>query len=124
MKIRKPEQALPKKRNRQMSQDGYSKRGLAPLAFRLCGGVLSIFLAGCNLAEKQTRFAVEESGSTGGKGMSVPVNQMLTPAGLQVELPGARPQVLALSPDGKLLAIGGKNELVLIDPLTGKVLQT
>jgi len=37
-----------------------------------------------------------------------PVNQMLTPAGLQIELPGLRPQALALSPDGKLLVTAGK----------------
>ena len=30
-----------------------------------------------------------------------PVNQVLTPAGRQVELPRLRPQVIALSPDGK-----------------------
>jgi len=53
-----------------------------------------------------------------------PVNQVLTPAGLQVELPGMRPQALALSPDGKLLAVSGKtSEVVLIDPLTGRILQ-
>jgi YVTN family beta-propeller protein len=54
----------------------------------------------------------------------VPVNQVLTPAGRQVELPGLRPQVLALSPDGKLLATSGKtHELILVDPVTGAVLQ-
>ena len=54
----------------------------------------------------------------------VPVNQVLTPAGLQVELPGMRPQVLALSPDGKLLATSGKtHELVLVDPAKGTILQ-
>ncbi len=30
-----------------------------------------------------------------------PVNQLITPAGTLVELPGMRPQALALSPDGK-----------------------
>ena len=29
-----------------------------------------------------------------------PANQILTPAGIQVELPDLRPQALALSPDG------------------------
>jgi YVTN family beta-propeller protein len=54
----------------------------------------------------------------------VPVNQVLTPVGIQVPLPGLRPQALALSPDGKLLAVSGKtHELVIIDPAAGKVLQ-
>ena len=48
-----------------------------------------------------------------------PVNQVLTPHGIQVELPGMRPQALALSPDGLLLAASGKTaQLVLVDPVT------
>ncbi len=38
----------------------------------------------------------------------VPVNQVVTPAGLQVALPGLRPQALALSPDGRFLVVSGK----------------
>ncbi|HSZ57633.1 MAG TPA: hypothetical protein VK797_18365 [Tepidisphaeraceae bacterium] len=54
----------------------------------------------------------------------LPTQQLLTPAGKQVELPGMRPQAIALSPDGKLLATSGMTpELVLIDPLTGRVRQ-
>lgn len=53
-----------------------------------------------------------------------PANQILTPAGLQVELPDLRPQALALSPDGKCLITAGKtHELVVIEPATGKILQ-
>jgi YVTN family beta-propeller protein len=53
----------------------------------------------------------------------LPVNQVLTPAGIQVELPGLRPQAVALSPDGRLLAASGKtSEVVLVDPESGKVL--
>src|SRR6266481_8273968 len=53
-----------------------------------------------------------------------PVNQMLTPAGLQIELPGLRPQALALSPDGKLLVTAGKtHELVVIASDSGQILQ-
>ncbi len=83
-------------------------------------------LLGGNLGEQFSsaeQVASPESSSTGAKGLSVPVNQTLTPAGLQVEFPGVRPQVLALSPDGKLLATGGKHELVLLDPNNGKILQ-
>ncbi len=35
----------------------------------------------------------------------LPVGQVVTPYGLQSYLPGLRPQALALSPDGKLLAV-------------------
>jgi YVTN family beta-propeller protein len=53
-----------------------------------------------------------------------PVQQVLTPVGIQVELPGMRPQAVALSPDGRLLATSGKTrELVLIDPQSGQVKQ-
>src|SRR5512133_527693 len=55
----------------------------------------------------------------------LPNGQELTPAGRLVELPGMRPQALALSPDGKLLATAGKNnQMVIIDPGTGRVLQS
>ncbi|MBL9163090.1 MAG: phosphoesterase [Planctomycetaceae bacterium] len=46
-----------------------------------------------------------------------PVNQVVTPYGTQLDLPGMRPQALALSPDGKLLVTAGKtSELVVVDP--------
>jgi len=51
-----------------------------------------------------------------------PVNQVLTPAGTQVELPGMRPQAVALSPDGRLLVTAGKTtEIVVIDPASGEI---
>jgi YVTN family beta-propeller protein len=54
----------------------------------------------------------------------LPVNQVVTPHGLQSFLPGLRPQALALSPDGKLLAVSGKTpELIILNPVTGKVEQ-
>ncbi len=53
-----------------------------------------------------------------------PVNQVVTPTGTQVELPGLRPQVLALSPDGQILITAGKTaEIVVVDPVSGQVLQ-
>jgi DNA-binding beta-propeller fold protein YncE len=54
----------------------------------------------------------------------LPVNQVVTPEGRQVELPGLRPQVLALSPDGSILLTSGKtSELLVIDPSTGAIRQ-
>jgi DNA-binding beta-propeller fold protein YncE len=53
-----------------------------------------------------------------------PVNQVLTPIGLQVDLPGMRPQAVALSPNGKFLVVSGKtSELVVVDPHSGAIRQ-
>ena len=53
-----------------------------------------------------------------------PVNQLVTPAGRQINLPGMRPQALALSPDGRLLVTAGlTHDLVVLDPVSGKILQ-
>src|SRR5208337_2865178 len=57
-------------------------------------------------------------------GIETPVNQLVTPAGTVVELPGMRPQALALSPDGNLLVTAGlTHELVVLDPATREILQ-
>ena len=56
---------------------------------------------------------------------STPTGQLLTPVGRQIPLPGMRPQGLALSADGKLLAVAGNSgALLLLDPVSGQVLQT
>jgi hypothetical protein len=66
----------------------------------------------------------EKVGPAGGKRVFTPVNQVLTPAGIQVELPGMRPQAIALSPDGNLLVTSGKtHELIVVRPTTGMVVQ-
>lgn len=52
----------------------------------------------------------------------LPVNQVITPMGTQVPLPGMRPQVLALSPDGRWLVTSGKtHDLVVVDPDSGRI---
>ncbi|MCZ7640844.1 MAG: YncE family protein [Verrucomicrobia bacterium] len=54
----------------------------------------------------------------------LPVNQVLTPVGRQVELPGLRPQAIALSPDRSLLVTAGKtSELLVLDPVSGEIRQ-
>jgi YVTN family beta-propeller protein len=54
----------------------------------------------------------------------LPVGQIITPAGRQLDLPGMRPQAMALSPDGRLLAVSGKtSELVIVDPATAAIKQ-
>src|ERR1039458_83389 len=57
-------------------------------------------------------------------GLITPANQFVTPAGNLIELPGMRPQALALSPDKKFLVTAGlTHELVVLDPASGKILQ-
>jgi DNA-binding beta-propeller fold protein YncE len=57
-------------------------------------------------------------------GLVTPVNQLVTPAGTQIELPHVRPNALALSPDGRLLVTSGlTNRLLVIDPAAGKISQ-
>jgi DNA-binding beta-propeller fold protein YncE len=52
----------------------------------------------------------------------LPVSQTITPLGRQIELPGMRPQALAISPDGRILVVTGKtNLLVVVNPETAEV---
>ena len=86
----------------------------------------AILAAGCH-GEKDVTTAGSTRAAVGRLGENryyTPANQILTPAGVQVELPDLRPQALALSPDGKLLVTAGKtHELVVIEPVTGGILQ-
>jgi len=76
-----------------------------------------------NVAVPQT--SADAVGRVGANRYQTPTGQVLTPVGIQVDLPGMRPQALALSPDGKLLAAAGKtNALVLVDPSSGRILQS
>ena len=94
-----------------------------PLARHLF--VLVVTKAALVLAQSDTNFSTSEPvGRISGDRFYTPANQVLTPAGMQVELPGLRPQALALSPDQRLLVTAGKtHELVVIDPASGKIRQ-
>lgn len=76
-------------------------------------------------ADDTPNFSSAEKVGSDGKGRTVlPQNQVLTPAGRQVELPNLRPQALALSPNGRLLVTAGKtHDLIVVDPATGAILQ-
>lgn len=98
---------------------------------RVCvvGVALALFLPGC--ARYQTepdRPPLSAPGSVGrvaNNRCQTPIGQVLTAADRQVRWPGMRPQALALSPDGTLLAAAGKNQtLVLLNPANGRVQQT
>lgn len=81
-----------------------------------------VVLAGC-LAGTASADEPERVGTSSDGRSVTPVNQVLTPVGRQVMLPGLRPQALALSPDGGLLVTSGKtNEIVVIDPASGAIL--
>jgi YVTN family beta-propeller protein len=88
--------------------------------------LVAFALAGCT-ANREAQHEVSTTAFVGQIGTNrfyTPANQLLTPVGVQVELPGMRPQALALSPDGKLLVTAGKtHDLVVIDPATGGVQQ-
>jgi DNA-binding beta-propeller fold protein YncE len=67
----------------------------------------------------------EPVGLDGTNGVVLPVNQVITPAGEQLELKRLRPQVLVMSPDGRLLLTSGKtHDLIAINPDTLAVEQT
>lgn len=94
------------------------------LGLLLFAGGLGI--VGCRFGPSSAApFASKEKvGRAGVNRFVTPANQILTPTGLQVELPGLRPQALALSPDGRILIASGKTaEIVVIDPNTGDVIQ-
>ena len=86
---------------------------------------LGCVLAGCLDGLAADAFVTRERvGQLGTNRWYTPANQLLTPAGRQVELPKLRPQAIALSPDGQRLVAAGKTaELIVLDPATGEILQ-
>ncbi len=92
-----------------------------------CGAIAVLIVLGMLAGPVSCRKNVpdtEHVGMAETGGTVLPVNQVLVPAGVQILLPGLRPQALALSPDGRLLAVAGKtNELVIIDPASGAISQ-
>ena len=80
----------------------------------LLASVVLVLAGGC-LGQRQASvgtpyITTSENVSPGDTNRSVlPVSQILSPAGRQVELPGLRPQVLALSPDGRLRVTSSKS---------------
>ncbi len=87
--------------------------------------VALIIAAGFNLRLRADDFGSTTNGVGHAAGSLItPVNQVVTPAGIQVELPGIRPNALALSPDQKILVTAGlTRELIVVNPATGNILQ-
>ncbi len=93
---------------------------LPPLMFAFV--CLLLVAGGCH--QKADYSSAERVGQAGPQRYITPVHQVLTPVGIQVSLPGMRPQAVALSPDGRLLVTSGKTQqLVVIDPATGDIKQ-
>jgi YVTN family beta-propeller protein len=85
-------------------------------------GLLPAFLAAAEVPG--TFNATAETVGHHGDAWATPVNQRITPAGKLIELPGVRPNALALSPDRELLVTSGLlSELVIVDPGSGAIRQ-
>src|ERR1043165_3051315 len=85
--------------------------------------VAALLLSGCAIQEPISSLQ-EFAGRSITNRTVTPVNQVLTPYGTQIELPKMRPQAVALSPNGKLLAVSGKSsEVLIVEPRFGRILQ-
>ena len=90
------------------------------LSLAVC--LIAAAIAGRTLAEDFDATTAPVGHAAGG--LITPVNQLVTPAGTQVQLPGMRPEALALSPDGRLLVTAGlTHELVAVDPANAQIIQ-
>jgi YVTN family beta-propeller protein len=97
--------------------------------FLVSGGTIALGLSalsflGCGTSREQLFFPSATVGAADTNIFFTPTNQRLTPAGQQIELPGLRPQALALSPDGRWVVVSGKtHELVVLRAADGHILQ-
>jgi DNA-binding beta-propeller fold protein YncE len=82
-------------------------------------------IAACSAPEpSRPQASLERVGRADNGHQTTPVNQTLTPLGTFVDLPGMRPQVIAQSRDGtKIYTAGKTNELVVLDALSGVIVQ-
>src|SRR3954470_11739632 len=94
---------------------------------RNLGLVFLLIAFGCSSESSRRTALLKDSTKVGhgeGNRYTTPTGQILTPAGQQIDLPGARPQALAFSPDRRIVVTAGKtNALILIDAATGQILQ-
>lgn len=98
-----------------------AREGMKKLTAWIAAMSLLILAGSCRTTDTAS---TEPVGQAGPQRYVTPIHQILTPAGVQVELPGMRPQAVAMSPDGRLLATSGKTQtLVLIDPQNGEIRQ-
>jgi YVTN family beta-propeller protein len=95
-----------------------------PLHRMILGLAVLWAIAAGPVCRKDREPDVEAVGVSGAARSVLPVNQIVTPAGIPLVLPGLRPQAMALSPDGSILAVSGKtHEVLIIDPATVRIKQ-
>src|SRR2546427_2300354 len=108
---------------------GHDKqRSLRPYTVLFLLGVcfltyLNFRQSGLSKTKETFRFLLSRVGIQSDQSVVVPSNQILRPAGTQISFPG-RPVDMALSRDGKTLAILNSGGVVLIDLPTQRVKQT
>jgi DNA-binding beta-propeller fold protein YncE len=84
---------------------------------------LALAFVACRSRDAHLAGSTETVGRSGDRHRT-PVNQVLTPHGRLVDLPGLRPLVLALTRDGRSLLVSGKtDELWVLDADDGEVRQ-
>ena len=95
------------------------------ILFQFAGVMLFVlFFSQCrNETEQKGKLSTSMVGPQPDGSILVPTNQLLRPAGFQILFPG-RPVDLALSHDGKWLAVLNKNSLDLIRVLDRTIMQT
>lgn len=92
----------------------------------LAVATLAILNSGCQSgAPLPTTISTRELvGQIGTNTFYTPANQILTPAGVQMELSGIRPQALALGRNGQLYVGAARaHELIVVEPVTGRISQ-
>jgi len=93
-------------------------------SFLIISGLIAVAICGFQRIFAADFDATTETVGPTPNGLVTPVNQLVTPAGTQVALPGMRPNALALSPNCKILVTAGlTHELTVVDPATGNILQ-
>lgn len=86
--------------------------------------LLAFLLAISSCSNKEERITnIMKVGPQPDGSILVPSNQLLRPAGLQIELPG-RPVDLALAPDGRYLLVKNKSDIDLVSLADGNLVQT
>jgi DNA-binding beta-propeller fold protein YncE len=103
-----------------------------PWVYRLAGVFLALIVgpsSGLILFPPLSPAAVGQSiddpvGASPDGTMVTPVNQRVTPFGRTIPMPALRPQVIAISPNGKWVYVSGKtSELLVLDAASGRVVQ-
>ncbi len=96
---------------------------MSKLSMVLMSAFLVLFLCACQNEQGQVKQTALKVGPQPDGSILVPTNQLLRPAGFQLLFPG-RPVDLALSPDGKWLAVLNMNSLELIRVLDRTIMQS